>query len=114
MGPAPMIRMVEISVLLGIKSRGQEIGHKKRARLPRVPQARRQVTLARGWSLDQIPQPRKGLKAPINRHFWGPPSLFELRRGRAGLPSRSCGSSEGWRTRLDLYQAKEPCTALAS
>jgi hypothetical protein len=29
----------------------------------------RQVTLARGWSLDQIPQPRKGLKGPINRHF---------------------------------------------
>jgi hypothetical protein len=24
--------------------------------------------LARGWSLDQIPQPRKGFKGPINRH----------------------------------------------
>jgi hypothetical protein len=32
---------------------------------------KRQVTLARGWSLDQIPQPRKGLKSPINRHFRG-------------------------------------------
>jgi hypothetical protein len=32
-----MIRMVEMSVRLGIKSRGQEIGHKKRARMPRVP-----------------------------------------------------------------------------
>jgi hypothetical protein len=33
--------MVEMSVLLGIKSHGQGIRHKKRARMPRVPQARR-------------------------------------------------------------------------
>jgi hypothetical protein len=32
-----MIRMVEMSVLLGIMSHGQGIGHKKRARMPRVP-----------------------------------------------------------------------------
>jgi hypothetical protein len=37
MGPAPMIRMVEMSVRLGIESHGQGNGHKKRARLPRVP-----------------------------------------------------------------------------
>jgi hypothetical protein len=30
---------VEMSVLLGIKSHGQGIGHKKRARMARVPQA---------------------------------------------------------------------------
>jgi hypothetical protein len=29
----------------------------------------RQVALARGVVLDQIPQLRKGLKGPINRHF---------------------------------------------
>src|SRR5204862_3860113 len=40
MGPAPMMRMVEMSVLLGIRSHGQGTGHKKRARMPRVPQAR--------------------------------------------------------------------------
>jgi hypothetical protein len=32
-----MIRIVEMSVLLGIKSRELGIGHKKRARIPRVP-----------------------------------------------------------------------------
>jgi hypothetical protein len=37
MGPAPMIRMVEMSVLLGIKSQRLENGHKKRARMSRVP-----------------------------------------------------------------------------
>src|SRR6202011_100151 len=102
MGPAPMIRMVEMSVLLGIKSHGLGIGHKKRARGRASLHPKRQVTLARGWSLDQIPQPRKGLKGPINRHldglylwsWWGSlaalpsrscaaqPSLFELRRGK--------------------------------
>src|SRR4051794_24778882 len=40
MGPAPMIRMVEMSVLLGIRSRGLDFGHKKRARMPRVPSAK--------------------------------------------------------------------------
>src|SRR6267154_2501379 len=69
MGPAPMIRMVEISVLLGIKSHGQGTGHKKRARMPRVPRASARLVLARRWSLDQIPQPRKDFKGPINRHF---------------------------------------------
>jgi hypothetical protein len=34
-----MIKMVEMSVLLGIKSHGQGTGHKKRARMPRVPSA---------------------------------------------------------------------------
>ena len=63
--------MVEMSVLLGIKSRGkQENGHKKRARLLRVPQTLALgINLARGWSLDQIPQPRKGFRGPVNRHF---------------------------------------------
>jgi len=38
-----MIRMVEMSVLLGISSRGLEFGHKKRARVPRVPRAMRYI-----------------------------------------------------------------------
>jgi hypothetical protein len=61
--------MVEMSVRLGIRSRGQEFGHKKRARVPRVPCAGARVNLARAWSLDQIPQLRKAFKGPINRQF---------------------------------------------
>jgi hypothetical protein len=116
--------MVEMSVLLGIKSHGQEIGHKKRARMPRVPLTiKRQVTLARGWSLDQIPQPRKGLKSPINRHFFRlRPSVF----GATSPPSSKAAwgegwpaepklwSSEAWRPGLDLNQDKERCIAPAS
>src|SRR6185437_15512444 len=102
MGPAPMIRMVEMSVLLGIKSQRLEFGHKKRARMPRVPRAKAPgFPLARRRSLDQISQPRKGFRAAINRQFgwfsygefgWlfegslGPsplsPTLFELRRDK--------------------------------
>jgi hypothetical protein len=37
MGPAPMIRMVEMSVLLGIKSRGTGKQAQKKGALPRVP-----------------------------------------------------------------------------
>src|SRR3984893_18896530 len=112
MGPARMNRMVEMSVLLGIKSHGLGIGHKKRARGRASLHPKRQVTLARGWSLDQIPQPRKGLKGPIN-----PPSLFELRRGKPGLPRKAssglacrdvaCATSQRWRPRLDFKQYKE-------
>src|SRR6185437_16490168 len=70
MGPAPMIRMVEMSVLLGIKSQRLEFGHKKRARMPRVPRAKAPgFPLARRRSLDQISQPRKGFRAAINRQF---------------------------------------------
>src|SRR3982751_2204971 len=87
-----MIRMVEISVLLGIKShgpglaKGRESGTKKGRACRASLEPKRQVTLARGWSLDQIPQPRKGSKGPINRHFL-PPSLCELRRGKPGSTS---------------------------
>src|SRR4051812_9855567 len=78
MGPAPMIRMVEISVLLGIRSRGLDFGHKKRARLLRVPRAVAPGYPRRaGWSLDQIPHPRNPQKAPINR---------EIRRNQRRLP----------------------------
>src|SRR5450631_1020732 len=122
MGPAPMIRMVEISVLLGIKSRGLEIGHKKRARLPRVPQTPALgINLARGWSLDQIPQPRKTLRGPINRHFPAFALRATARHARLSGQSLLSGwlaepklrSSEGWRPGLDLNQDIERCTALA-
>src|SRR5882757_7354148 len=70
MGPAPMIRMVEMSVLLGIRSRGLGFGHKKRARMLRVPRAVAPGYPQRaGWSLDQIPHPRNPQKCPINRQF---------------------------------------------
>src|ERR1700712_2297781 len=88
MGPAPMIRMVEMSVRLGINSHGQEFGHKKRARVPRVPCAGARDRPCARVSLDQISQPRKGFRAAINRQFRGmraPPSLFELRRGSLRL-----------------------------
>ena len=92
-----------MSVLLGIKSRGTGNWAQKRARLSRVPQARRGF-LARGWSLDQIPHPRKGLKGPINRHFarlrpagyggTSPPAGMAGSPPRAGLPSRSCAAAK--------------------
>src|SRR5580692_12035259 len=73
-GPAPMIRMVEMSVLLGIKSRGWQLEnrHKKRARIPRVPRTSSvRQALAREASLDQISQPRNPQKRAINRQFGG-------------------------------------------
>ena len=94
---------------------------------------RRQVALARGWSLDQIPQPRKGLKGPINRHFpafvlravggGSSPSRLSLRSSYAGHASpcrsgvaapRVARQGEAWRPGLDLNQDKERCTVLAS
>ncbi len=51
-------------------SREEENGHKKRARTTARPSnPALGINLARGWSLDQIPQPRKGLRGSINRHF---------------------------------------------
>src|ERR1700760_4215841 len=70
MGPAPMIRMVEMSVRLGIRSRKVLNWHKKRARFSRVPWAysvRR--SLARWRSLDQIPEPRNPQNGAINGDF---------------------------------------------
>src|SRR5258706_3968759 len=49
MGPAPMIRMVEMSVLLGIKSRGnRKLGTKKGRAYRASLEPKRQVALARG------------------------------------------------------------------
>src|ERR1700761_1020297 len=102
MGPAPMIRMVEMSVLLGINSRGLKIRHKKRARCRASLEPRARVTLARGWSLEQISHRRKGFKAGIDQHL-------------AALSSRCVAMEVGsWRPSLDLNQDKEHCTAPAS
>src|SRR5450631_2103484 len=109
MGPAPMIRMVEISVLLGIKSRGLEIGHKKRARLPRVPQTPALgINLARGWSLDQIPQPRKVLRGPINRHFPAFALRATARQARLPLVWLACRAEAATRRRLEARPGFEP------
>ena len=86
------------------------------------------INLARGWSLDQIPHPRKGLKGPINRHFspalcglWrGSPSTLSLCSSYAGhaspfgLQAAQLAEGRSWRPGLDLNQDKEHCTAPAS
>src|SRR5258708_39405446 len=111
-----MIRMVEMSVLLGIKSHGWKSGTKK-GRACRASLQPQRVLLARGWSLDQIPQPRKGFRGPINRHF-GPLNPWSgwgdwLAEPKLRSPAFAGASSEGWRPGLDLNQDKERCTALA-
>jgi len=73
------------------------------------------ASLAREASLDQIAQPRKALKAAVNRVF--APVLQAGRRAGiplGGLPRGSRASGEGWRLGLDLNQDKERCTAPAS
>src|ERR1700746_4000667 len=98
-----MIRMVEMSVRLGIKSRGGQIGHKKRARLPRVPVGRERVIAARGGSLDQFPQPRYPLKCPSTGNFEQFEPFLSPARG-AGLPSCSSQSER----RLEARPGFEP------
>src|SRR5207248_4214510 len=71
MGPAPMIRIVEISVLFGIKSHGRGNWAQKKGAQAARPSSQERVFLARGWSLDQISQSRKGLTGAINRQFDG-------------------------------------------
>src|SRR5436853_5631729 len=85
MGPAPMIRIVEISVLFGIKSHGRGNWAQKKGAHTARPSSQERVFLARGWSLDQIPQPRKGHKHLINRHFAA--SAVAL-RAMSGRPER--------------------------
>ena len=115
------------------------LGTKKGRACRASPKPRARVTLARGWSLDQIPHPRNPQKPPINRHFrenqgclprprlrsssYGAASLAfaaEATPARfalpvsAGLPSRSWRQRRSWRPGLDLNQDKEHCTAPAS
>src|SRR6185312_765766 len=127
MGPAPMIRMVEISVLLGISSQTGFQAQKKGAHAARPLSQERGLPSRAGWSLDQIPHPRNPQKRAIN----GEIPAFALRAsawqarsfgGEAGKGLRlrlACRAeageaSEGWRPGLDLNQDKEHCTAPAS
>src|SRR6185312_12146911 len=75
-----------------------KLGTKKGRAYRASPEPRARVTLARGWSLDQIPHPRNPQKRAINGEIggfgglrivgWGrspslcelPPTLCELRR----------------------------------
>src|SRR5258708_5926939 len=72
----------------------------------------RQVALARGWSLDQIPQPRKGLRGPINRHFGLFVLLepaFALRAIAGGLGrNRLPAEAPGEQRRLEARPGFEP------
>src|SRR6266702_1632373 len=65
MGPAPMIRMVEISVLLGIELTDWILGTKKGRACCASPKPRARVTLARGvvFRPDSAPA-----KPPKSRH----------------------------------------------
>src|SRR6185436_21088462 len=47
-----------------------KLGTKKGRACCASPKPRARVTLARGWSLDQIPHPRNPQKPPINRQFY--------------------------------------------
>src|SRR5215468_9742044 len=79
MGPAPMIKMVEMSVRLGIKSHGMELGTKKGRAGRASPCHSVREPLARGWSLDQFPHPRNPQKRAINGEFQGDQRYLRLR-----------------------------------
>src|SRR5881397_1222629 len=71
MGPAPMIRMVEMSVLLGIKSRGREFWHKKRARMLRVPEKPQREGGPRAQAVFRpVSAPAKPPKTAHQPAFW--------------------------------------------
>src|SRR5207237_9398140 len=60
-----------------------ELGTKKGRACCASPKPRARVTLARGWSLDQIPHPRNPQNSPINRHFGGNQMMFAEARVRS-------------------------------
>src|SRR5450759_794749 len=112
MGPAPMIRMVEMSVLLGIKSRGNRESGTKKGRACRASLEKTALGYPRArLSLDQIPHPRKVLKGPINRHF-GRSARARLRlSGYAGQPSPQLAglpTEAAKRRRLEARPGFEP------
>ena len=69
-------------------STDRELGTKKGRACRASLEPERRVALARGWSLDQIPHPRKGLGGPINRHF--PAVALRAMAGRARRRARLC------------------------
>src|SRR5258707_972900 len=88
-----MIRMVEMSVRLGIKSHGWELGTKK-GRACRASPSTKARDPERGWSLDQIPQTRKGF-GPSSTGNWGIAGPWDGYHrepmGRAGQVAPGCG-----------------------
>ncbi len=66
-GPAPMMRMVDMSVRLGIKSRGLKLGTKK-GRAAARPLSKSAI-FAREVCLDQISEVGKDYKGFINRQL---------------------------------------------
>src|SRR5436309_10513010 len=99
MGPAPMIRIVEISVLFGIKSHGRGNWAQKKGAHAARPSSQERVFLARGWSLDQISQPRKALTDAINRQFAA--RAAGRRRWHSGLHLSLTGGSRAQRMPRD-------------
>src|SRR5205823_1037139 len=69
MGPAPMIRMVEMSVLLGIELTDWILGTKKGRACCASPKPRARVTLARGVVFRPDSAPAKPPKAPRQPAF---------------------------------------------
>src|SRR3982074_2264520 len=63
-GPAPMIRMLEMSVRFGIRAR---FGHKKKARLPRVPRGRAGLRPARAAGVRPESAGREGERSQTAR-----------------------------------------------
>ena len=128
-GPAPMIRIGGDVGSFGHQvSRTGNWAQKKGAHAARPLSQEREVTLARGWSLDQIPHPRNPQKRAINGEFPASPlratawqarhlaraSCGSFVRSRLACRAEAGGASEGWRPGLDLNQDKEHCTAPAS
>src|SRR5215468_5680622 len=91
MGPAPMIRMVEMSVRLGIKAHGmREIGHKKRARWPRVPLPQREGNPRARVVFRPVSTPAKPPKTGHQRGISGKSEVLAKARLRlAGSGHRS-------------------------
>src|SRR5688500_1327520 len=77
-GPAPMIRIVEISVRFGIASRlKRRQPHTKKGLACRASLYRLRVVTRARPCLDQIPQPGKGHKRPSTSGF---PFVFKRKR----------------------------------
>jgi hypothetical protein len=110
-----MIRMVEMSVLLGIKSRGTGKQAQKKGRAAARPLQPGAWDQARGWSLDQIPQPRKGLGTPINGHFDDGLGFASAAYAAAASPggSRAEAGNAGARLRSSSYGAGFAAMGLA-
>src|SRR6478735_12124552 len=105
MGPAPMIRMVEMSVRLGIKSHGMELGTKKGRAGRASPLPQREGTPRARLVFRPVSTPAKPPKTGHQRGNSGKSERLAEARLRPsgyaaaafateGLPSRSCGAAK--------------------